>query len=79
MSHVRDFLYRGFVNFVILGGLPFAPIGGRLTVGHLIMRLLKYWRESNMIIRSICGVLVCSLISYLWEKLHFIISVENKP
>lgn len=79
MSHVRVLLCRGFVNFVILGGLPFVPIGGRLIVGHLIMRLLKYWRESNMIIRSICGVSVCSLISYLWEKLHFIISVENKP
>ena len=45
------------VNFVILGGQRFVMKEERLTVGLLIMQLLKFWKELSTIFPWISGVL----------------------
>lgn len=45
-----------FVNCVILVGLLFVKIGGKLIVGLLIMLHLRFWKERNMTYQLIYGV-----------------------
>jgi hypothetical protein len=44
-----------FVNCVILVGLLFVKIGGKLIVGLLIMLHLRFWKERNTIYQLIYG------------------------
>ena len=50
MSNVNIFyLFRVYVNFVILDGLLCVKVVELLYVEQLIMLLLKFWKENNMV------------------------------